>query len=109
MSIRFRPYDPQRRFVCPLTWPGRAPMKSRWLSLHSRSPDWSSLFGRALDLMLLDATPLDCCVTIGNNLGAISWRGKPAWTIIDVELSGMSPKKQAVVAIALLKAARYST
>jgi hypothetical protein len=58
--------------------------------------------------MLLDGTALDCRLTIGNNLGTISWRGQPTWTIIDMELAGMSPKKQVVVRAALLKAARYT-
>jgi hypothetical protein len=59
--------------------------------------------------MLLDAIPLDCRLTIGNNLGTISWRVTASWTIIDVKLGGMSARKQDVVGAALLKAARYST
>jgi hypothetical protein len=107
MSVRFRPYDPNRRFVWAVPFTaGRE--QTRWWSLHAASPDWRALFSRALDLMMIPAIGEGDAIAIGSGTGRVSWRGTPRWTRIDVDLQGMSEKKQAVVKAALLKAARYA-
>jgi hypothetical protein len=108
MSVRFRPYDPERRFVCPLPFAGGR-TRARWLSLHVEPPDWIALFSRACDLMLIEVKACGPCdLTVGNNAGHLCWRQTLGWTIIELELAGMSEKKQTVVRTALLKAARYT-
>jgi hypothetical protein len=121
MSVRFRPYDPDRRLIWPVPFVVTGMHRGRWLSLHAAAPDWKALFIRALDLMLIPATDADRggeasrsadrndgILVIGNGLGRVRWRRRSAWTIIDLDLNGMSGKKQAVVKAALLKAARYA-
>jgi hypothetical protein len=107
MSVRFRPYDPERRFVWPVPF-GRAPSEARWLAIHTAPPDWKTLFARALDLMMIAAVVTGGALVVGDEAGRICWRGPSSWTVIDVDLGGMSAKKQAVVKAALLKAARYA-
>lgn len=107
MTVRFRPYDPNRRFVWPIG--GRRRLgRRRWLALHSRTPDWRALFERALALMLLEATGRAWEIELSAGAGRLRWRGGSRWSIIDVDLTGMREAKRAVVATALLKAARYS-
>ena len=109
MTVRFRPYDPDRRFVWPLLAPPST-TRRRWLALHRTPPDWSVLFGRALDLMMIDARPDGACgVIIGGGTSRLRWRQGRTWTIIDLELEGMGGAKRAVVRTALLKAARYAS
>jgi hypothetical protein len=81
---------------------------ARWLALHAAPPDWTALFTRALDLMLIEVVNRDGTIVVGERLGRVTWRGASGWTLIDVDLAGMSEKKQAVVKAALLKAARYA-
>ena len=107
MSVRFRPYDPERRFVWPVSFSGGAG-EVRWLAIHMAPPDWKMLFARALDLMMIAAVGADGGLLVGDQAGRIGWRGPSSWTVIDVDLGGMNPKKQAVVKAALLKAARYA-
>jgi hypothetical protein len=108
MSVRFRPYDPERRFVWPVPIAGGG-SAGRWVAIHRAPPDWKALFTQALDLMMIDARSPDTSVlAIGDGSGRLCWRGPSSWTIIDVDLRGMSEKKQAVVKAALLKAARYA-
>jgi hypothetical protein len=107
MPIRFRPWDPRRRFVCPV--PGR--IRRRWIALHGAPPDWAELFTRALDLMMIEAAPAGGGLSglcLGGNAGQVRWRGARRWTVIDVELTGFSERKRALVVAALVKAARYS-
>jgi hypothetical protein len=107
MSIRFRPYDPNRRFVWPL---GRSAGigRARWLALHRRPPDWGGLFLRALDLMLIDATRESSDLDLAGRSGRITWRSGRRWSIIDLDMVPMKEAKRIVVLTALLKAARYS-
>jgi hypothetical protein len=69
----------------------------RWLAIHRRVPAWSEIFAETLDLM-------------GVRLGEreIVWRARRWWTIVELRLSGFSPKKQRLIAAGLLKAARYN-
>lgn len=107
MSVRFRPYDPNRRFVWPLDRGARIG-RVRWLALHRRPPDWGALFLRALDLMLIDATGGSSDLDLAGLAGRIRWRSGGRWSIIDLDLVPMKEAKRTVVLIALLKAARYS-
>lgn len=107
MSVRFRPYDPNRRLVWPLG--GRARVgRVRWLALHGCPPDWGGLFLRALDLMLIEATRRSSDLDLAARAGTIRWRSGGRWSIIDVDLVPMKEAKRTVVLTALLKAARYS-
>jgi hypothetical protein len=108
MSVRFRPYDPDRRFVWPVPFAGGSP-RARWLALHRQPPDWLALFSRAFDLMMVEvkANGLSDLV-VGNSAGHLCWRQGRGWTVVDLDLRGMSKKKQTVVRTALLKAARYT-
>ena len=107
MSVRFRPYDPDRRFVWPIPF-GTGADRGKWVAVHGSPPDWKTLFTRALDLMLIDVVYREETLVVGDRLGRVTWRAGSGWTLIDVELAGMSEKKQAVVKAALLKAARYA-
>jgi hypothetical protein len=108
MSIRFRPYDPDRRFVWPL-FPSGGRGRRRWLALHRQPPRWERLFARALDLMMIAAERDGAdALVLGLAAGRLGWRQGSWWTLITADLGGMSERKRAVVATALLKAARYT-
>jgi hypothetical protein len=110
MPVRFRPWDPTRRFVCPVpTWRGAGlPLRRMWAAVHAAPPDWGTLFQRALDLMLVEASAEHDGLRIEVDAGRVAWRSRARLTLVTLELSGFSPRKRALIAATIVKAARYS-
>jgi hypothetical protein len=108
MPVRFRPWDPGRRFLCPLPARGPSHTRWRWIALHREPPPWRDLFGRALALLGVGAVPVPGGLAIGSGAGRIAWRGSRRWSVVTLELTGFSARKRALVAAALVKVARYS-
>lgn len=108
MPVRFRPWDPRRRFVCPLPASRQgAPFRRVWISMHAAPPDWGALFARGLDLMLVETSSDGAALVIEGAVGRVAWSAGQRCTRIALELSGFSPRKRALVAAAIAKAARY--
>jgi hypothetical protein len=80
----------------------------RWWSPHLRVPDWRAVLEAQLALLGLsphtDAEP--GVVRCGS--GEITWIDRRAWSTIEVRLHRGSEQKRRLVAMALLKAARYA-
>lgn len=108
MPVRFRPWDPSRRFLCPLPTLGPSRTRWRWIALHGEPPSWRVLFGRALALLGVEAAPVPDGLAIASGAGRIAWRGGRRWTLVTLELTGFSARKRALVATALVKVARNS-
>lgn len=79
----------------------------RCLILHLQAPDWRSLFERTLDLMMIAVEPVPGGVRFRGGVAVVVWRASRFWTLIEMDLTGLSPKKEALVTDGLLKAARY--
>lgn len=79
----------------------------RCLVLHSQAPDWRSLFGRTLDLMIIAVEPVPGGIRFQGDVAAVVWRTSRLWTLIEMDLTGLSPKKRVLVMDGLVKAARY--
>jgi hypothetical protein len=108
MAIRFRPWDSRRRFVCRIPASlASEPFRRRWIALHAAAPAWAGLFGRALELMLVDTSADGAGLGIGKADGRVTWRPGTRWTVFALELTGYSSRKRALIAAALAKAARY--
>jgi hypothetical protein len=109
MPVRFRPWDPRRRFVCPVPASRRGlPLRRVWIAVHAAPPDWGPLFARALELMVVGASREADALAIEAGAGRLAWRGGARVTVVTLELSGFSPRKRALVAAAIAKAARYA-
>ena len=79
----------------------------RWLALHQRPIAWGDIFSPALALVGF------ACVSAGEALqfgeGRLDWTKGAFWTTIRLRLPPCSPKKAALLAAGLLKAARYAS
>jgi hypothetical protein len=103
------------RLVVPLPRRGG---EVRWLALHRRPVPWDALFTPVLGLLGVRSCFLHGCLLFSTQPckkqdltpeeGRISWTRGPFWTTIRVQLPPCSAKKAALIASALLKAARYA-
>ena len=76
-----------------------------WRALHVRSIAWADVFGPALALLGFTTEAVEGGLCFDD--GSVRWTKRPFWTTIRLELPECSPKKEALLAAALLKAARY--
>lgn len=77
-----------------------------WIALHRRPVEWSAIFSGAVSLLGYAAAPEPDGLRFKD--GSVRWTRGPMWTTIRLRLPSGSPKKQALVAAGLLKAARYA-
>jgi len=80
----------------------------RWWSPHLRVPDWRAILEAQLALLGLPPHTGDAPGVVRCGSGEITWIDRRAWSTIDVRLRRGSEKKRRLVAMALLKAARYA-
>jgi hypothetical protein len=109
MSVRFRPIDWRRTWVVQINSSSGDPSSSYiWLAIHNRKRDWAAVFCSALKLLMEtpDVQPQE--VRFAEGASRITWQRTWFWTIIRLQLNSFSPKKRALIAAALLKAARYT-
>ena len=76
-----------------------------WRALHVRPIAWADVFGPALALLGFTTAAVEGALRFDG--GSVRWTKGPFWTTIRLELPACSPKKEALLAAALLKAARY--
>ena len=78
----------------------------RWLALHVRQVPWDRVFSPAL---MLVGFPCQCAgETLQFGEGRLDWTPGTFWTTIRLRLPPCSPKKAALLASGLFKAARYA-
>ena len=78
----------------------------RWLALHRRPVAWDGIFSPALALVGFECASENEALQFGN--GRLDWTRGPFWTTIRLRLPPCSPKKAALLAVGLFKAARYA-
>jgi hypothetical protein len=78
-----------------------------WIALHQRPVAWGGIFIPALALVGIraEASGLDRLQFDG---GKLIWTRETFWTTIRLQLPPCSAKKRALLAMGLLKAARYA-
>lgn len=77
-----------------------------WLALHTQRVPWADIFSPALALVGFPSTYTDEALRFGE--GRLDWTRGAFWTTIRLRLPPCSPKKAALLATGLLKAARYA-
>lgn len=77
----------------------------RWYAVHRKPVAWEGIFRPALALVGFEPEPVPGGLRFG--AGGIHWTRGPMWTTIRLQLPPCSPKKAALLASGLLKAARY--
>lgn len=77
-----------------------------WIALHHRPVEWPAIFSGAVSLLGYAGAPEPDGLVFKD--GSVRWTRGPMWTTIRLRLPSGSPKKQALVAAGLLKAARYA-
>lgn len=102
MSVRL--FHRHTRLVIPLQGRDGGDL---WIALHHRPVAWSSVFAPALALVGIraEASGKDRLQFEG---GKLIWTRKMFWTTIRLHLPPSSAKKRALLAMGLLKAARYA-
>jgi hypothetical protein len=101
MSIRL--FHRGARLVIPLS---SSDASCVWWALHFRPVEWARIFRPSLDLLGL--TGEDTAGALRFSGGGLDWTSGAFWTTIRLQLPPCSPKKAALLASGLLKAARYS-
>jgi hypothetical protein len=78
-----------------------------WIALHQRPVAWGGIFVPALALVGIRAEPSEeATLTFAG--GKLIWTRETFWTTIRLHLPPSSAKKRALLAMGLLKAARYA-
>lgn len=77
-----------------------------WIALHRRPVAWPVIFSGAVSL--LGYAPAAEPEGVRFRDGSVRWTPGPMWTTVRLRLPSGSPKKQALVAAGLLRAARYA-
>jgi hypothetical protein len=78
----------------------------RWLALHRRRIAWADIFTPALALVGFSCVSSEEALQFGD--GRLDWTRRAFWTTIRLRLPPCSPKKAALLAAGLFKAARYA-
>jgi hypothetical protein len=78
----------------------------RWLALHTRRVPWEEIFSPALILIGFPCERGGEALQFGG--GRLDWTTGAFWTTIRLRLPPCSPKKAALLAAGLFKAARYA-
>ena len=78
----------------------------RWLALHVRPVPWGRIFSPALMLVGFSCEGVGEALQFGD--GRLDWTSGAFWTTIRLRLPPCSPKKAALLAAGLFKAARYA-
>ena len=79
----------------------------RWLALHRRPIAWGDIFSPALALVGFASVSASEALQFGE--GRLDWTTGAFWTTIRLRLPPCSPKKAALLAAGLFKAARYAS
>lgn len=79
----------------------------RWCALHRGQRNWSAIFGGIFKLLEIEAAESSQQLQLADGAGKVTWNRCWCGTTINVELVKFSPRKQKLVAAALLKAARH--
>ena len=82
-------------------------LEETWISPERVPSDWGRILGSALDLIWLENTRQPGHIALNNQYGFIQWYEGRQMTTIKVHLEKFSPRKQSLIAAALLKAARF--
>jgi hypothetical protein len=83
-------------------------LQEKWFSLRRGPPDWNLIFRRTLDLIWLANISHPGRIDLDGQHGWITWKERKFSTRLDVCIQGFSPRKRALVATTLLKAARFN-
>jgi hypothetical protein len=78
----------------------------RWVALHSRPIAWGDIFSPALAHVGFSCMSRGEALQFGD--GRLDWTRGAFWTTIRLRLPPCSPKKAALLAAGLFKAARYA-
>ena len=100
MSVRL--FHRGARVVIPLSTSASSHL---WRALHVRPVSWARVFRPPLDLLGLGAE--EAAEALRFTGGRVDWTRSAFWTTIRLQLPPCSPKKAALLAAGLLKAARY--
>lgn len=79
-----------------------------WISLRLKAPHWERIFSSTLDLIWLPSTCQAGRIQMTEQHGFIAWREGRWTTKFSVRIDGFSTPKEALIAGALLKAARFN-
>jgi hypothetical protein len=101
MSVRL--FHRGARVVIPLS---KSDASHVWCALHVRKIAWAPIFGPTLDLLGLGGESNGEALRFAG--GSLDWTNGAFWTTIRLRLPPCSPKKAALLAAGLLKAARYA-
>lgn len=104
MSVRL--FHRGARLVFPLPSSGGPHGSHAWCALHWRPVVWGNVFRPTLALMGLGCEGIDEALQLTG--GSLHWTTGEFWTTIRLQLPPCSPKKAALLASGLLKAARYA-
>jgi hypothetical protein len=85
-------------------WPLGA---NTWLCFHRGDPSWKQIFGDTLNQLSIAVSDQKNGMKLDGGRGTIRWRSSRHWTKINIELQGFNPQKRKLVAMALIKAARF--
>jgi hypothetical protein len=105
--IRLRIFHPGRQVW--RLWRKRSgnALEETWISLRRVPSDWEKILASALDLIWLQNTRQPGRIELNHQHGFIQWHEGRGMTKIRMRLENFSPKKQSLIAAALLKAARF--
>jgi hypothetical protein len=102
MSVRL--FHRNTRLVIPLRGRDGGDL---WIALHHRPVAWGSVFAPALALVGIRAEASEDGM-LRYDGGKLIWTRETFWTTIRLHLPPCSAKKRALLAMGLLKAARYA-
>jgi hypothetical protein len=104
--IRLRLFHPGRH-VWRMSRRSDGVLEERWVALRRVPPRWEKIFSSTLDLIWLSHTVQPGHIHLNDHRGFITWLERRWITRITIRLQGFSAAKQSLVAITLLKAARF--